>query len=123
MDRRRRKEVVSVADAMPLPALPIYARSPVDRALADRPLDAPDNSRAWLEALRADGPRREHAVADLHELLLRWLPRLTPGGRAVMIVGKNLGADSLQRWLDDQGFPTSRLASAKGFRVLETRRS
>jgi RNA polymerase sigma-70 factor, ECF subfamily len=62
---------VSVADALPLPALPIYARSPVDRALADRPLDAPDNSRAWLEALRADGPRREHAVADLHELLLR----------------------------------------------------
>jgi RNA polymerase sigma-70 factor (ECF subfamily) len=62
---------VSVADALPLPALPIYARLPVDRALADRPLDAPDNSRAWLEALRADGPRRENAVADLHELLLR----------------------------------------------------
>jgi len=57
----------------------------------------------------------------LHELLLRWLPRLTPGGRAVMIVGKNLGADSLQRWLGEQGYPTARLASAKGFRVLETR--
>ncbi|MGD9959082.1 class I SAM-dependent methyltransferase [Nocardioides sp.] len=59
----------------------------------------------------------------LHELLLTWLPRLTPGGRAVMVVGKNLGADSLQRWLGDQGFPTTRLASAKGFRVLETRRA
>lgn len=57
----------------------------------------------------------------LHELLLTWLPRLAPGGRAVMVVGKNLGADSLQRWLDEQGFPTARLASAKGFRVLETR--
>jgi len=57
----------------------------------------------------------------LHELLLTWLPRLAPGGRAVMVVGKNLGADSLQRWLGDQGFPTGRLASAKGFRVLETR--
>jgi 16S rRNA (guanine1207-N2)-methyltransferase len=56
----------------------------------------------------------------LHELLLTWLPRLAPGGRAVMVVGKNLGADSLQRWLTDQGFPTRRLASAKGFRVLET---
>ncbi len=56
----------------------------------------------------------------LHELLLAWLPRLRPGGRAVMVVGKNLGADSLQRWLDDQGYPTTRLASAKGFRVLET---
>ena len=56
----------------------------------------------------------------LHELLLTWLPRLVPGGRAVMVVGKFLGADSLQRWLGDQGYPTERLASAKGFRVLES---
>lgn len=60
--------------------------------------------------------------AALHELLLTWLPRLTPEGRAVMVVGKNLGADSLQRWLGEQGFPTERTASAKGFRILETRR-
>lgn len=60
--------------------------------------------------------------AALHELLLTWLPRLVPGGRAVLVVGKNLGADSLQRWLGEQGWPTERLASAKGFRVLETRR-
>ena len=53
----------------------------------------------------------------LHALLLTWLPRLAPGGRAVMVVGKNLGADSLQRWLGEQGYPTERLASAKGFRV------
>jgi 16S rRNA (guanine1207-N2)-methyltransferase len=61
--------------------------------------------------------------AALHELLLTWLPRLAPGGRAVLVVGKNLGADSLQRWLGVQGFPTTRLASAKGFRVLESRPS
>ena len=59
----------------------------------------------------------------LHALLLQWLPRLAPGGRAVLVVGKNLGADSLQRWLGEQGWPTVRLASAKGFRVLETRRA
>jgi 16S rRNA G1207 methylase RsmC len=57
----------------------------------------------------------------LHDLLLTWLPRLRVGGRAVMVVGKNLGADSLQRWLTEQGYPTERLASAKGFRVLEAR--
>jgi 16S rRNA G1207 methylase RsmC len=57
----------------------------------------------------------------LHDLLLTWFARLAPSGRAVMVVGKNLGADSLQRWLDEQGYPTSRLASAKGFRVLESR--
>ncbi len=61
--------------------------------------------------------------AALHDLLLTWLARLAPQGRAVLVVGKNLGADSLQRWLGDQGWPTERLASAKGFRVLEARRA
>ncbi len=56
----------------------------------------------------------------LHELLLRWLPRLRPGGRALMVVGKNLGSDSLAGWLGEQGYPTEKLASAKGFRVLES---
>ncbi len=59
--------------------------------------------------------------AALHELLLTWLPRLAPDGRAVLVVGKNLGGDSLQRWLGEQGYPTERVASAKGFRVLEAR--
>ena len=59
----------------------------------------------------------------LHELLLQWLPRLGPGGRAVLVVGKNLGSDSLARWLGDQGYPTEKLSSAKGFRVLESRRA
>jgi 16S rRNA (guanine1207-N2)-methyltransferase len=57
----------------------------------------------------------------LHALLLTWLPRLAPGGRAVLVVGKNLGADSLQRWLGEQGWPTARVGSSKGFRVLEVR--
>jgi hypothetical protein len=39
----------------------------------------------------------------------------------VLVVGKNLGADSLQRWLTGRGWPTQRVASAKGFRVLEVR--
>src|SRR5262245_890696 len=47
----------------------------------------------------------------LHDLLLQWFARLRPEGRAVMVVGKNLGADSLQAWLIDQGWPTTRLAS------------
>jgi 16S rRNA (guanine1207-N2)-methyltransferase len=58
----------------------------------------------------------------LHDLLLTWLPRLAPGGRAVLVVAKNLGADSLATWLADQGWPTTRLASRKGFRVLEVTR-
>ena len=58
----------------------------------------------------------------LRALLLTWLPRLAPNGRMVMVIGKNLGGDSMQRWLTEQGWPTERLASHKGFRVLETRR-
>lgn len=58
----------------------------------------------------------------LHALLLDWLPRLAPHGRALLVVARNLGSDSLQRWLVEQGWPTERLTSAKGFRVLQTRR-
>lgn len=57
----------------------------------------------------------------LHALLLTWLPRLAPEGCARLVVGKNLGADSLAQWLTEQGFPTQRTASAKGFRVLHSR--
>jgi 16S rRNA (guanine1207-N2)-methyltransferase len=59
----------------------------------------------------------------LHQLLLTWLPRLAPEGRARLVVGKNLGADSLASWLVEQGYPTAKVASAKGFRVLESRRA
>jgi 16S rRNA G1207 methylase RsmC len=58
----------------------------------------------------------------LHDLLLGWLPRLRIGGHANLVVGRNLGADSLQRWLVSEGFPCERIASAKGFRVLRARR-
>jgi 16S rRNA (guanine1207-N2)-methyltransferase len=54
----------------------------------------------------------------LHELLLTWLPRLAPGGVARLVVGKNLGADSLQTWLNANGFTCERTASAKGFRLF-----
>jgi 16S rRNA (guanine1207-N2)-methyltransferase len=90
-----------------------------DRYSASTPDQVPD--RLSFDEIWSNPPIRVGKQA-LHDLLLTWLPRLVPGGRAVMVVGKNLGADSLQRWLGEQGFPTERLASAKGFRVLETRR-
>lgn len=55
----------------------------------------------------------------LHELLRTWLPRLAPDGRAYLVVARNLGSDSLARWLDEHGWPTTRLASSAGYRVLE----
>lgn len=58
----------------------------------------------------------------LHELLVSWLSVLADDGVAYLVVQKNLGADSLQKWLRGQGFSCEKLASAKGFRVLEARR-
>ncbi|MEZ5091028.1 MAG: methyltransferase, partial [Micropruina sp.] len=58
----------------------------------------------------------------LHDLLLTWLPRLKPDGVARLVVGRNLGADSLQRWLTGQGWRCERTASAKGFRVFTVSR-
>ncbi|NYG56931.1 class I SAM-dependent methyltransferase [Nocardioides perillae] len=91
-----------------------------DRYRAVTPADVPAD--ATYDEVWSNPPIRIGKQA-LHELLLTWLPRLAPGGRAVMVVGKNLGGDSLQRWLGEQGWPTERVASAKGFRVLETRRA
>jgi len=57
----------------------------------------------------------------LHELLLRWLPRLRPGAQAHLVVQRNLGGDSLHAWLAGalEGRATvARAGSAKGYRVL-----
>ncbi|MBU6316793.1 MAG: methyltransferase [Acidobacteria bacterium] len=59
----------------------------------------------------------------LHAMLLRWLARLDADGAAVMVVHKHLGSDSLQRWLTEQGYPTERLGSSSGFRLLRSRRA
>lgn len=60
----------------------------------------------------------------LHHLLETWLPRLSVGGNAFLVVQRNLGADSLLRWLAVQNpdFTAERFASAKGFRVLRINR-
>jgi hypothetical protein len=49
--------------------------------------------------------------AALHELLDFWLSRLTPAGTAYLVVQKHLCADSLARWLREQGHPTDRIAA------------
>lgn len=54
----------------------------------------------------------------LHDLLVRWLPRMRPGGSAWLVVSRNLGADSLAGWLVAAGYPVTRTASARGYRVL-----
>jgi len=58
----------------------------------------------------------------LHEMLTAWLGRLAPGASAYLVVQRNLGSDSLQRWLSGTGFDASRYAARAGYRVLEVKR-
>ncbi|CAN5446249.1 methyltransferase [soil metagenome] len=62
---------------------------------------------------------------ELHNMLMHWLPRLEPGTDAWLVVQRNLGSDSLHRWLQAElpdGFAVSRAATSKGFRVLRARK-
>lgn len=54
----------------------------------------------------------------LHELLVRWLSRLAPGGSALLVVQKHLGSDSLATWLEQQSWAVERLISRAGYRLL-----
>ena len=57
--------------------------------------------------------------AVLHDMLRTWLTRLAPGGHAFLVVGRNLGSDSLQSWLEGQGWPATRIAARSGYRLLQ----
>lgn len=95
------------------------ALSLADRVRALRPEEVHPEAR--YDEIWSNPPIRIGKEA-LHELLLSWLPRLAPEGVARLVVGRNLGADSLQRWLVEQSYRCDRLASAKGFRVFTVRR-
>lgn len=58
----------------------------------------------------------------LHAMLTRWLSRLAPGAACYVVVQRNLGSDSLHRWLGENGWDASRFAARAGYRVLEVRR-
>lgn len=75
--------------------------------LGDRPVDL-----IW------SNPPIRVGKQELHALLRAWLGRLAPSGRAELVVARNLGADSLQRWIATELMPCERTASSRGFRVL-----
>lgn len=101
-----------------------------------RPDDLPSDMR--FDLIWSNPPIRVGKEA-LHSLLTDYLNRLNPGGRAYLVVQKNLGADSLIAWLSrtlnegqaiDASAPAGsatpstewsigKIASSKGFRVIE----
>jgi 16S rRNA (guanine1207-N2)-methyltransferase len=86
---------------------------------ASLPEQVPDDLR--FDAIYSNPPVRV-GKQPLHDLLLRWLPRLKPQAAAYLVVQRNLGADSLLKWLNENGFRATRLKSKKGYRILEVRR-
>ena len=78
---------------------------------------------AALPAIRFDGiwsnPPIRIGKQALHALLTTWLDRLAPDGHAWLVVQRHLGADSLADWLRSEGWPTDRLLSRAGYRLLE----
>ncbi len=79
------------------------------------PDEVPDSIR--FSTIWSNPPIRIGKIA-LRSLLTTWLDRLAPGARAVIVVQRHLGADSLQRWLIGEGYETERVASKAAFRVL-----
>jgi 16S rRNA G1207 methylase RsmC len=129
---------VALTLALRSPAATVYAVDVNERAVDLTARNAAALGLAGVRASRPDGipdqvafdliwsnPPVRVGKAALHELLLAWLPRLAPGGVAHLVVAKNLGADSLLRWLAGalgEGYAVCRLATSGGFRVLEVRR-
>ena len=114
------------------PAATVWAVDVNERALG---LCARNAAAAGLDNVRcvppdAPGMPREFAgiwsnppvrigKTPLHDLLSGWLARLAPGAQASLVMGRNLGADSLHSWLTEQGWSVTRLAARSGYRLLQ----
>jgi 16S rRNA G1207 methylase RsmC len=86
------------------------------------PDDVPDDVR--FRTIWSNPPIRV-GKTELHSILERWIPRLQAGSDGYLVVQRNLGSDSLHRWLDTtlpEDFSVLRAATGKGYRVLKVRR-
>jgi 16S rRNA G1207 methylase RsmC len=78
-----------------------------------------------FDEIWSNPPIRVGKIA-LHEILTLWINRLTAGGTARLVVQKNLGSDSLHKWLIQEfnpNFESSRIDTSKTFRVLKVTRA
>jgi 16S rRNA (guanine1207-N2)-methyltransferase len=125
---------IACALARRSPAATVWAVDVNERALALCGANAERLGLANVRAVVADEVAADLVVdelwsnppirigkAGLHGLLGTWLGRLAPTGRAVLVVQKHLGADSLHRWMESEGLSVERRSSRAGYRVLEVR--
>ena len=89
---------------------------------ASLPDDVPEH--VTFRTIRSNPPIRV-GKNELHGLLERWIPRLDERSDAWLVVQRNLGADSLQRWIGSTfhpGYSVFRTATGKGYRILKVRK-
>ncbi|WGW13139.1 methyltransferase [Saxibacter everestensis] len=129
---------IALSAALQSPELTVWAVDINSRSLDLTALNAKALNLTSINAVTADdvpehlrfdmvwsNPPIRVGKAALHGLLETWLPRLADGGEAWLVVAKKLGADSLQKWLDEElppDFITSRESNSKGYRVLKVKR-
>lgn len=104
-------------------ALELTAENATALALANvravSPEAVPEN--VVFSGIWSNPPIRVGKLA-LHDLLYRWLGRMTLEANAWLVVNRHLGSDSLGAWLSDEGWTVRRVASKSGYRVLQVRR-
>lgn len=130
---------LAVMMGLEAPQAEVWAVDVNRRALAmserNAQVNGAENVEFWLEkeALRAlqdaaepitfeviwSNPPMRIGKAQTQALLKRWLEYLSPTGAAYLVCAKNLGADSLIVWLGEQGFVAQKIASKKGYRIIE----
>jgi 16S rRNA (guanine1207-N2)-methyltransferase len=115
------------------PGVTVWAVDVNERALA---LCAENAGRAGLSNVRcvladsAEVPARLAGIWSnppvrigkpaLHAMLRHWLARLEPTAGATLVMGRNLGADSLHAWLErEEGWQVRRLSARSGYRLLQ----
>lgn len=129
---------VSISMALAAPHATVWAVDVNERALdlvrrnaaslgltnisASLPDDVPEH--VSFRTIRSNPPIRV-GKNELHRLLERWIPRLDERSDAWLVVQRNLGADSLQRWIGSTfqpGYSVFRTATGKGYRILKVRK-
>ncbi|MBX3194980.1 MAG: methyltransferase [Microbacteriaceae bacterium] len=106
-------------------ALDLVRRNAADLGLTNINACTPDDVPADAEftAIWSNPPIRV-GKNELHGMLAHWLPRLQRGSDGWLVVQRNLGSDSLHRWLQGalpEDFVVLRAATHKGYRVLRVR--
>jgi 16S rRNA (guanine1207-N2)-methyltransferase len=99
------------------------AAAGADNVTVGLPADIPSD--ATFRTIWSNPPIRV-GKDELHDILRTWIPRLAVGGDAWLVVSKDLGGDSLQRWLEQtlaDGFTVMRATTDKGFRVIRVHRA